>query len=81
MLQVKSSQEWEEYAKLLDLLEGLNEWKLHKESPYYDYERIESRLLMMKQLRKQNNVKTLSHCLRQDLVKNIGRISESSLYN
>jgi len=31
----------------------------------------------MKQLRKQNNIKTLMHCLRQDLVKNIGGISDS----
>jgi hypothetical protein len=48
MLKVKSAAEWEEYAKLLDQLENLNEWKMHKESRHYDYQRIESRLLMMK---------------------------------
>ena len=36
---------------------------------------------MMKQLRISGNVKTLSHCLRQDLVKNIGNISCPQLYN
>lgn len=64
MLTLTCYSEWEAHAKLLDQLEGLTEWKLTKESPYYDYERIESRLLLMKQLRKANNVKTLAHCLR-----------------
>jgi hypothetical protein len=36
---------------------------------------------MMKHLRQQNNVRTLSHCLRQDLIKNIGGISDPNLYN
>ena len=80
MLNVKSAQEWEDYAKLLDQLEGLNEWKLRPESKFYDYRRIESRLLMMKQLRKSGNIKTLVHCLRQDLMKNIGTISDPQLY-
>lgn len=36
---------------------------------------------MMKQLRNNNNVKTLSHCIRQDLAKNICNICEPALYN
>ena len=36
---------------------------------------------MMKQLRKSNNIKTLAHCLRQDLVKNLGNLSHKNLYN
>jgi hypothetical protein len=52
MKAVKSYEEWEEYAILLDQLEGLNKWKTEKASPFYNYERIESRYLMMKHLRK-----------------------------
>ena len=81
MKHVKSYKEWESYAKLLDHLEGHNWWKNERVSSSYDYDRIESRLLMMRHLRKKNNIKTLTHCLRQDLVKNIGRISNPCLYS
>ena len=70
MLNVTCSQEFEQLAKQLDHLQGLNDWKILKESEHYDYERIEIRLKLMRQLRKQGNLKTLVHCLRQDLVKN-----------
>lgn len=80
MRTVKSYTQWTHYAKLLDTLEGLNEWKSTKESNLYDWKRIEARLAMMKHLRIQKNVKTLAHCLRQDLQKNIGRISNPKLY-
>lgn len=78
---VSNREDWEECARTLDQLEGLNDWKYNKASKCYDYARIESRLMYMKQLRKQNNIKTLVHCLRQDLVKNIGTISDPNLYN
>jgi predicted acylesterase/phospholipase RssA len=73
--------EWEKYAKQLDILSGRNEYKFKLESRLYDYERIDSRYRIMKQLRKSKNVKTLAHALRQDLVKNIGGICEPRLYN
>jgi hypothetical protein len=77
----KTYKEWEKYAKQLDILEGTNDYKLRNESRLYDFERIESRYRIMKQLRKGKNVKTLAHMLRQDLVKNIGGICENQLYN
>ena len=76
MKQAKSKQEWENLARLLDALEGCNEWKAQRESDFYDYQRIEKRTQMMKQLRKSDNIKTLAHQLRQDLMKNIGNISD-----
>ena len=79
--QVKDYKEWESYARLLDHLEGNNEWKCRLESRNYDYARIERRRQMMKQLRKSDNVKTLTHCLRQDLVKNIGNMSAPALFS
>ena len=35
----------------------------------------------MRTLRKQNNIRALSQCLRESLVKNIGNISHLNLYN
>ena len=81
MKEVKSNTEWENCARLLDHLEGSHDWKFQPESGVYDYQRIENRCMMMKQLRKSNNIKTLSHCLRQDLMKNIGNICDPELYN
>ena len=78
---VKDYKEWESYAKLLDHLEENNEWKFKLESNDYDYLRLEKRRQMMKQLRKSDNIQTLAHCLRQDLVKNIGNMSNPELYN
>ena len=75
MTQVRDYKEWENYARLLDHLEENNEWKFRLESKSYDYSRLEKRRQMMKQLRKSDNIKTLTHCLRQDLVKNIGNMS------
>lgn len=56
--------EWEQFAKQLDLLQGTNDYKFKVESRLYDYERIESRYRIMKQLRKSKNIKTLAHALR-----------------
>jgi len=48
---VRSYAEWESYARLLDHLEGTVDWKYKEQSYYYDYERLEQRRQMMKQLR------------------------------
>ena len=81
MCTVKSYKEWEGYARLLDHLEGTDAWKYVQKSHSYDWHRLEVRRLMMKQLRNSGNVKTLAHCIRQDLRKNICNISDPQLYN
>ena len=62
-------------------MEKLNEWKNQDESTIYDYKRVNHCFASMKTLRKQNAVKTLSHMLRQDLVKNFCSISHPDLYS
>jgi TAG lipase / steryl ester hydrolase / phospholipase A2 / LPA acyltransferase len=47
----------------------------------YDFARIDVRRVMMKQLRNGGHIKMLAHCMRQDLLKNIGNISDTRLYN
>ena len=43
MLDVRSYTEWASYAKLLDHLEGTEEWKHIDKSDLYDYERLSRR--------------------------------------
>ena len=81
MCKVKSYKEWESYARLLDHLEGTVDWKYISESEHYDFGRLEVRRHMMKQLRNNSRMKTLAHCIRQDLAKNICNISDPQLYN
>jgi hypothetical protein len=64
---VHSFEEWLEYAKSLDYLEGREEWKRNNQSRLYDYAKIEARYKLMKKLRKSNDLCSLVHSLRQDL--------------
>ena len=64
MCNVRSYGEWESYARLLDHLEGTVDWKYIAKSSYYDFERLETRRNLMKQLRSNGNVKTLAYCIR-----------------
>jgi len=51
------------------------------QSRLYDHERIELRYNTLKRLRKAKDVRGLTQCLRQDLVKNIGGIASHDLYD
>ena len=64
MCSVRTYTEWESYARLLDHLEGTVDWKYIEHSDFYDYERLERRRQMMKQLRTNQNIKTLTFCVR-----------------
>lgn len=77
---IESFQEYERLGLILDTLQGKEKWKVTKESYYYDYERIESRLENMRALRSAQDIKGLVHCLRQDLHKNLGGICHPMLY-
>lgn len=51
------------------------------QSRLYDFIRIEARYKNLKRLRKAKDVRGLSQCLRQDLVKNLGGIASHDLYD
>jgi len=51
MSDVRSHNEWQSYAKLLDYLESTEKWKYDGKSDRYDYERLDKRRKMMKYLR------------------------------
>ena len=73
--------EFQQLAGALDLLSRNEEWKANPVSTLYDYQRIEYRLLNMRQLREARDIESLVHCLRQDLMKNLGGICDPKLYN
>lgn len=81
MNQATTYRKFENFARQLDIHLDTQAFKFRPESGLYDYERIESRYRIMKQLRKGKNIKTLAHALRQDLHKNIGGICGPELYN
>ena len=74
MLKVDNYKSWEQLAKILDQVKGNMNWKLKKQSKYYEWERIENRYKYMKKLRKSGNIKALANSLRQDLQKNLANI-------
>lgn len=80
MEQAPNFEEWVEYAKSIDYLERMDQWKMINQSRLYDYIRIEARYKNLKRLRKAKDVRGLSQCLRQDLVKNLGGIASHELY-
>lgn len=67
MAHVESYNDYLILGSILDKLQGKDRWKETKESHLYDWQRIESRLLNMRQLRESNDIQGLVHCLRQDL--------------
>ncbi|CDW73342.1 patatin-like phospholipase family [Stylonychia lemnae] len=74
-------QEWVKLARTLDQIEGREQWKLINKSSLYEYERIEARYKGMREMRKKNDIRGLVHCLRSDLLKNLGGIANPDLYS
>lgn len=78
---VSSYEEYQAVGSVLDKLSRHDEWKANKVSSLYDYEGIEIRLENMRQLRQAKDINGLVHCLRQDLLKNLGGICDIRLYS
>lgn len=71
---------WQEAAQTLDQHEGLNEWREDEASDDYDWRLIRGRLRQLQQLRREGDLPTLVHHLRQGLHWNIGNIGNPRLY-
>ena len=78
---VRTYEEYQWMASQLDSLTGADLWRYKKDTKVYSWQLIESRLENMKHLRETENIQSLVHCLRQDLMKGIGGISDPRLYN
>lgn len=72
--------EWFRKAREIDELTGANLWKQKKESDFYDYNLIQSRLEDMKNLYEKKNYQELMYLIRGGLERNLGGILNSKLY-
>lgn len=74
-------EEWEAAAFLLDELQGNDLWRQNPTSKFYDYRLIYQRLQAIIEAREDEDVLGLVNLLRSGLVRNLGNITSSNLYN
>jgi TAG lipase / lysophosphatidylethanolamine acyltransferase len=74
-------EEWEEAALHLDNLLGLDLWRYNQVSRYYDYRLINERLDNLAVAREDQDIHALVNLLRSGLVRNLGNITATKLYN
>lgn len=77
----ESYEEWEEATLHLDNLLGLDLWRYNQVSRYYDYRLINQRLDSLAVAREEQDIQTLVNLLRSGLVRNLGNITATKLYN
>lgn len=77
----ESYEEWEEAALHLDNLLGLDLWRYNQVSRYYDYRLIDERLDSLAVAREEQDIQALVNLLRSGLVRNLGNITATKLYN
>ena len=80
MENANSYREFQELALALDQLEGMEEWKQEKESPYYNYSLIEQQLEELKTGWMSKDYKQLIYRLREYLSRTTGNITNPKLY-
>lgn len=81
MRHAESYEEWEEAALHLDNLLGLDLWRYNHVSRYYDYRLINERLDSLTVAREEQDIQGLVNLLRSGLVRNLGNITATKLYN
>ncbi|KAL2271135.1 hypothetical protein VTJ83DRAFT_506 [Remersonia thermophila] len=73
--------EWAEAARQLDLLFGLDMWRHNPMSRDYDYRLINDRVRLIKEARQQGDIYRLFNLLRACMLRNLGNITSSKLFN
>lgn len=81
MRHAESYEEWEEAALHLDNLLGLDLWRHNQSSRYYDFRLINERLESLIVAREEQDIQGLVNLLRSGLVRNLGNITATKLYN
>lgn len=74
-------EDWEEAALHLDNLLGLDLWRNNPTSKHYDWRLINERLHSLTLARDTNNFQQMANLLRSGLVRNLGNITATTLYN
>lgn len=74
-------EEWEKYAYQLDSMLGNDLWRQNPASTKYDYRLISTRLKQLVEAKEDENISELLSRLRSGLLRNLGSIGNSALYN
>ncbi|KAK4659373.1 triacylglycerol lipase [Podospora pseudocomata] len=77
----RTFEQWEEAALNLDTLLGLDLWRNNPVSSHYDFKLINERLVSIEIARETGDVHSLVNLLRSGLVRNLGNITATKLYN
>ncbi|KAF0501202.1 patatin-domain-containing protein [Gigaspora margarita] len=81
LLDVASNYEqWSEAAKILDQLEGKDQWKNDAKSPDYDYDLLQQRLQQLKKARKSGDLSHMTFLLKTSLARNLADMGQPKLY-
>ncbi|KAK4042532.1 acyl transferase/acyl hydrolase/lysophospholipase [Parachaetomium inaequale] len=73
--------QWAEAAQNLDVIMGLDMWRHNPTSKDYDYRLINERLRLIQKAREAGDVYALINTLRTGLVRNLGNITSTKLFN
>lgn len=77
----KNFEEWEHMAYRIDSILGNDLWRQNPASKKYDYRLISTRLKHLIQARQDENTHELVTALRSGLLRNLGSLGNSDLYN
>eukprot|EP00051_Salpingoeca_urceolata_P028556 m.487458 g.487458 ORF g.487458 m.487458 type:complete len:713 (+) comp25031_c0_seq1:209-2347(+) len=80
MAEARSYQEWERYARDLDLALGNNEWKINPTSPYYDAQGIADRLAHLRDARERQQPGDMLQRVQENLVRGLCGLGKEQLY-
>ncbi|KAH6634333.1 acyl transferase/acyl hydrolase/lysophospholipase [Chaetomium sp. MPI-SDFR-AT-0129] len=76
-----SYEEWDGAARELDRILGIDMWRQNAISSAYDYRLIEERRRIIETARNEGDINGLLNTLRTGLVRNLGNITSSKLFN
>lgn len=74
-------EDWEKYAYGLDSLLGNDLWRQNPQSSKYDYRLLSTRLKQLVEAKETENIPELLSRLRSGLLRNLGSMGNSALYN
>ncbi|KAK5672534.1 Lipase 5 [Batrachochytrium dendrobatidis] len=75
-----SYEQWAAAGFMLDRWEDNDIWKIHEESPYYDYRIVRDRLNRLREHRVDDGLKNLMQHIRSTLTRSLGNFGNPHLY-
>jgi TAG lipase/steryl ester hydrolase/phospholipase A2/LPA acyltransferase len=78
--QASTYADWRTHALDLDTQAGMDVWKSNPNSPHYQYQLIQQRLINLRKWRKANDWPQLIFSLREGLHRNLGNLANPELY-